>query len=89
MNELENRIEDFAKKFDGENIEIEFDNFLKGKISFYNTDIKYDKGSGFVKLQGQDANLEFNALDVNYIDYRNDRLEIHLDNSLIISIIRK
>lgn len=93
MNELEKKIIEFEKVFLGKDIEICFDNFLIGKINFYNTDIQYDKESGYLKLLSQKDNennsFEFNSLDINNINYNSEKFEINLDNSQIIKIVKK
>ena len=89
MNNFENKIEDMIKIFNHENVEVKFDNFLKGKISFNNMYIKYDETRGFLRLGGEENHLEFNILDVNYFDYKENKVEINLDNSLKINIIKK
>ena len=89
MNELEKRIENFTKEFNDRNIEVRFDDFLKGIVNFDNVHIEYDKSNGFLKLIGERDNLEFNTLDINYIDYNTEKLEINLDNSQNLKILKK
>lgn len=89
MNEFENKIEKFKLEFEGKNIAIEFDNFLNGIISFNDIHINYDRKNGYLRFLGKDNNLAFNTLDINYFDYKDDKVEITLDNFLAIKIIKK
>ena len=87
MNELENRIEKFATEFNGKNIEMEFCNYINGKIYFDNIDIKYDKSNGILRFLKDNNFLEFDISDINKFDYFDNKIKIKFDNYLDLIIV--
>ena len=87
MNELENRIEKFATEFNGKNIEMEFGNYINGKIYFDNIDIKYDKSNGILRFLKDNNFLEFDISDINKFDYFDNKIKIKFDNYLDLIIV--
>lgn len=88
MNEFEEKLENITEELNGKNVKIMFGNFINGEINFDNLNIEYDKDDGYLRLVSEENSLEFNTLDIASLNNDKSEIEINLDNTQNIRILK-
>ena len=89
MSNLEKKITYISKFYGNTDIEIKVNSCLNGKISFNDTNIDYDKETGYMRIKDSDNFFLINSVDINSLEYTNEKVHINLDNSLNVIIQKK
>ena len=80
----ERELNDVLQQFEGENnIEIEFEKAIDGKIELKDAKIEFDQKNGFINIDSKEGNFKINVtLIYNYYKNENE-IQIDLDTLLI------
>ena len=83
-NELTEKLQEYKEKA---KINLEFERGIDGKIELENGKVEYDKQNGFIKIYGNNCELEINTTMV--CGYKKEDGEITIDLETIIVKIQK
>ena len=83
-NELTEKLQEYKEKA---KIELEFERGIDGKIGIENGTVEYDKQKGFIKITGNNCELEINTTMV--LGYEKDDGKIIIDLDTVVLKITK